>query len=114
MTTESKPKMEKKRVSFTEQETSEYQIRVFKHDILEKDIDKRKHPQGTTLVIYSIGEEIINDLVFSQKSVHIFDAYYDKLKTLGGKLLHLNSWYGTISPNMWDPNPKPKNQRKKK
>ena len=39
MTTESKPKMEKKRVSFTEQEVSEYQIKVFKHDILEKDID---------------------------------------------------------------------------
>ncbi len=59
MTTESKPKMEKKRVSFTEQEVSEYQIKVFKHDILEKDIDKTKYPQGTTLVIYSIGEEII-------------------------------------------------------
>jgi len=28
--------------------------------------------------------------------------------------LHLNSWYGTISPKMWDANPKPKNQRKKK
>ncbi len=114
MTTESKPKMEKKRVSFTEQEVSEYQIKVFKHDILEKDIDKTKYPQGTTLVIYSIGEEIINDLIFSQKSVLIFDAYYDKLKTLGGKLLHLNSWYGTISPNMWNSNPKPKSKKQKR
>ena len=65
MTTESKPKMEKKRVSFTEQEISEYQIKVFKHDILEKDIDKTKYPQGTTLVIYSIGEEIINCLLYT-------------------------------------------------
>ena len=78
MTTESKPKMEKKRVSFTEQEILEYQLKVFKHDILEKDIDKTKYPQGTTLVIYSIGEEIINDLILAQKSALIFDAYYDK------------------------------------
>ena len=114
MTTESKPKMEKKRVSFTEQEILEYQLKVFKHDILEKDIDKTKYPQGTTLVIYSIGEEIINDLVLSQKSSLVFDAYYDKLKTLGGKLLHLNSWYGTISPNMWNSNPKPKSKKQKR
>lgn len=113
MTTESKPKMEKKRVSFTEQEISEYQIKVFKHDILEKDIDKTKYPQGTTLVIYSIGEEIINDLVLAQKSCLIFDAYYDKLKTLGGKLLHLNSWYGTINPKLWD-QPKPKSKKQKR
>ena len=113
MTTETKPP-NKSRVAFTTDEANEYQIKVFKTDCLEKDIDKTKYPQGTTLVIYSIGDEIINDLVLSVKSVLIFDAYYDKLKTLGGKLLHLNSWYGTISPNMWDPNPKPKNQRKKK
>tara|TARA_B100000575_G_scaffold294434_1_gene310341 strand:- start:13013 stop:13348 length:336 start_codon:yes stop_codon:yes gene_type:complete len=111
MTTETPTKS---RVSFTPEEQTDYQIRVFKTDILEKDIDKTKYPQGTTLVIYSIGDEIINDLVLSQKSVHIFDAYYDKLRTLSGKLLHLNNWYGTISPKMWDENPKPKQKKKRK
>tara|TARA_B100001989_G_scaffold224567_1_gene179087 strand:- start:582 stop:914 length:333 start_codon:yes stop_codon:yes gene_type:complete len=110
MTTETPTKS---RITFTSEEQSDYQIKVFKSDILEKDIDKTKYPQGTTLVIYSIGEEIINDLVLSQKSVHIFDAYYDKLRTLGGKLLHLNNWYGTINPKLWDqPKPKPSKKRK--
>ena len=112
MTTETKPP-NKSRVAFTTDEANEYQIKVFKTDCLEKDIDKTKYPQGTTLVIYSIGDEIINDLVLSVKSVLIFDAYYDKLKTLGGKLLHLNSWYGTINPKLWD-QPKPKSKKQKR
>ena len=107
------PKPKEYKVKFTPEEIHEYQIKIFKQEILEKDVDITKWPQGTALVVYTIGEEELNDLVLSQKSVNIFDAYYDKLKTLGGTLLKINNWYGTINPKMWD-QPKPKQKRRKK
>ena len=116
MTTEVKPpnKSPEPLLKFSEDDSYNYQIKVFLQNIKPESVDPNKYPQGTALVEYTIGSETIHDLVMSQKSSNIFDAYYDKLKTLGGKLLKINSWYGTISPKLWNANPKPKSRRNKR
>ena len=66
------PKKPEPKVKFTPEEIHEYQIKIFKQEIIAKDVDITKWPQGTSLVVYTIGEEELNDLVLSQKSVNIF------------------------------------------
>lgn len=87
---------------------SRYQVQIFLHDCQESDIREENYPYDCYLVTYQINNRTYNDLTRGPKRVTIFDAYYDMLNPIGGKVLQIKGWYGKINPKLWG------NQTKKK
>lgn len=88
---------------------SRYGVVVFSHDCVPETIDKKQFPSDAILVTYEINGKIASDHVRGPKIVKVFDAYYDLLKPLGGKILTMEPWYGMVNPKLWG-----NNQKKKK
>lgn len=87
---------------------SRYRVQVFLHDCIESDIKEENYPYDCHLVTYKIGNRIYRDLARGPKRVKIFDAYYDMLNPIGGKILQIKGWYGKINPKLWGNQPKKK------
>lgn len=80
---------------------SQYDVVVFAHDCIPESIDKKEWPSNAVLVTYEIDGVIKHDHVAGPKHVKVFDAYYDLLKPLGGKILTMEKWYGMVNPKLW-------------
>ena len=94
---------------------SNYDVMVFSHDCKPETIDKKKVPSNAVLVTYEINGVVKHDHVVGPKNVKVFDAYYDLLKTVGGKILTMETMYGMINPKLWnDPTTKKSPTKKKK
>ena len=94
---------------------SNYDVIVFSHDCKPETIDKNKFPSNAVLVTYEINGAVKHDHVVAPKNVKVFDAYYDLLKTVGGKILTMETMYRMISPRFWnDPTTKKSPPKKKK
>lgn len=74
-----------------------------------EDIKNGNYPYDTYLISYMSGGKVFNDLTRSQKSVQLFDMYWDKFKH---NLLSIKFANGKINPNSW--NVKPTSKKKKK
>jgi len=80
---------------------SKYDVVVFAHDCIPKNIDKSEWPYNAVLVTYEIDGVIKHDHAAGPKIVKIFDAYYDLLNPVGGKILTMEKWYGMVNPKLW-------------
>lgn len=87
---------------------SQYRVQVFLHDTDESKIDETKFPYDCYLITYQIHDKIYKDLARGPKIVKLFDAYYDMLNPIGGKVLRIKGWYGKINPKLWGNQPKKK------
>ena len=81
---------------------------VFSHDCTPESIDKREWPYNAVLVTYEIDGVVKHDHAAGPKNSKIFDAYYDLLKPLGGKILTMETMYGMVNPKLWGNKPKNK------
>lgn len=100
------------RTELTEQDRelmkSRYGVQVFLSDCEERDIDESKYPSDCYLITYHLNGKDYNDLARGPKRVTLFDAYYDTLDPIGGKVLQIKGWYGKINPKLWGNKPKKK------
>ena len=80
---------------------SKYDVVVFAHDCKPESIDKRDWPYNAVLVTYEIDGVIKHDHAAGPKNVKVFDAYYDLLKPVGGKILTMETMYGMVNPKLW-------------
>ena len=80
---------------------SKYDVIVFAHDCKPESIDKRDWPYNAVLVTYEIDGVIKHDHAAGPKNVKVFDAYYDLLKPVGGKILTMETMYGMVNPKLW-------------
>lgn len=85
---------------------SKYDVVVFAHDCIPENIDKSQWPYSAVLITYEIDGVIKHDHVSGPKYVKVFDAYYDLLKPIGGKILTMEKWYGMVNPKLWGNKPK--------
>ena len=94
---------------------SDYDVVVFSHDCKPASIDKKQFPNNSVLVTYEIDGVVKHDHAAAPKNVKVFDAYYDLLKTVGGKILTMEVTYGMINAKLWnDPTTKKSSTKKKK
>lgn len=80
---------------------SKYDVVVFAHDCKPESIDKRDWPYNAVLVTYEIDGVVKHDHVAGPKNSKVFDAYYDLLKPVGGKILTMETMYGMVNPKLW-------------
>ena len=80
---------------------SKYDVVVFAHDCKPESIDKRDWPYNAVLVTYEIDGVVKHDHAAGPKNSKIFDAYYDLLKPVGGKILTMETMYGMVNPKLW-------------
>ena len=85
-------------LEFTKEERNKIQI-------LEQEIDVEKFddkglPADTHMVTYEIDGKTFSDTVRAYTKVDIFDAYYDKLKSVG-IVTKIESGYGNVRPNLY-------------
>ena len=80
---------------------SKYDVVVFAHDCKPESIDKRDWPYNAVLVTYEIDGVVRHDHAAGPKNVKVFDAYYDLLKPVGGKILTMETMYGMVNPKLW-------------
>jgi len=87
---------------------TKYGVQVFLNDCQVSDIDESIYPYDCFLITYQIDSRIYNDLARGPKRVKLFDAYYDMLNPIGGKVLQIKGWYGKINPKLWGIKPSKK------
>lgn len=85
---------------------SKYDVVVFAHDCIPESINKSEWPYNAVLVTYEIDGVIKHDHVAGPKNSKVFDAYYDLLKPVGGKILTMETMYGMVNPKLWGNKPK--------
>ena len=85
-------------VTFTPAEM--LKIQVIEQEITPNSFNDKELPTDIHIVTYSVGGETYFDAVRAYTKVDIFDAYYDKLKTIG-TLIEIRSGYGHIRPNLY-------------
>ena len=96
------------------EEARRREVLIFFHGTSHEEMRETKGlPSDLHLVEYELNGETHFDGVRSYKMVNIFDIYYDKLKSVGGKVIAIHSGYGTIKPNMFNPDNKKEEKKKK-
>ena len=84
------------------------EVIIHQQNVLEVDLDQKNLPSDIHMVEYEQEGETYSDAVRAGKMSEIFDAYYDKLKEVGGALVSIRSGFGSIKPKLWNPNPEKK------
>jgi len=79
-------------------------VKIFIVNTTEEDViaDNKNLPTDVHLVEYTVGGETYYDAPRAYKTVDIFDAYYDKLTPIGGKVVSIRNGYGNIKPKLWN------------
>lgn len=81
------------------------------HQDCDPDLANNKElPTNSFLVEYVLGKTIHYDIVMSNKSVDIFDHYYD---TYREDFITFNQTEGRINPKLWGYTPKDSKKEKK-
>ena len=78
-------------------------VKIFIVNTTEEDViaENKTLPTDVHLVEYTVGGETYYDAPRAYKTVDIFDAYYDKLAPIGGKIVSIRNGYGNIKPKLW-------------
>ena len=79
---------------------------IHQQNIKEEDLNQKELPSDIHMVFYTHDGKDYSDAVRGIRKADIFDIYYDKLKTVDGKLLDIKSGYGNLRPNMYNDNQK--------
>ena len=77
-----------------------------------KEDNNTKLPYTAYLVEYKVDEEIRYDIAMGDKTVDIFDVYYDKYGKDG--FIGMKQSEGRIQPNRWNVAPPPPKKRKRR
>ena len=97
------------------EEARRREVLIFFHGTSHEEMRETKGlPSDLHLVEYELNGETHFDGVRSYKMVNIFDIYYDKLKSVGGKVIAIRSGYGSVKPNMFNPQSEDSKEKKKK
>lgn len=81
------------------------------HQDCDPDLANNKElPTNSFLVEYVLGKTIHYDIVMSNKTVDIFDHYYDTYKE---DFITFNQTEGRITPKLWGYTPKESKKEKK-
>ena len=75
-------------------------IQVVQQNIDPDNFEDKELPTDVHLVKYTMANEVIFDAVRAYAKVDIFDAYYDKLRTIG-EIKEIKSGYGKIKPKLY-------------
>ena len=75
-------------------------IQVVQQNIDPDNFEDKELPTDVHLVKYTMANEVIFDAVRAYAKVDIFDAYYDKLRTIG-EINEIKSGYGKIKPKLY-------------
>ena len=83
------------------------EVIIFQQNVREQDLNDRGMPTDIHIVEYSHNGLPYSDLVRAGKMSDIFDAYYDRLKEMGGgTITAIKNGYGTVKPKLWNPEKK--------
>ena len=85
-------------VSF--QKSDKVKIQVVQQNIDPNNFEDKELPTDVHRVKYTMAGEVIYDAVRAYAKVDIFDAYYDKLRTIG-EINEIKSGYGKIKPKLY-------------
>jgi len=86
-------------LEFTTKELNK--IQILEQGIDPDNFNHKALPSDTHVVMYVVEGKTLCDAVRAYTKVDIFDSYYDKVKPLNGKILAINSGYGSIRPNLY-------------
>ncbi len=89
-------------ISFTPDELSLLKCKIFKQNVVVNELDESTLPTDLHMVEYEVDGKLYVDSVRAHKAVDIFDPYYDKITSVGGKLISISSGYGKIRPNLFN------------
>ena len=89
-------------ITFTAEERKLLKCNIFDQNIDRGSMDESALPTDIHLVEYEVEDTLYVDQVRAYKAVDIFDAYYDKLQTVGGSLLSISNGYGRIKPKLFN------------
>lgn len=78
-------------------------VKIFIVNTTEEDIvaETKTLPTDVHLVEYTVGGETYYDAPRAYKASDIFDAYYDRLAPIGGRVISIRNGYGNIKPKLW-------------
>ena len=76
-------------------------VLIYQQNIKAADLKESELPTDIHIVEYENEGKLYSDAVRAYKKSDIFDAYYDKLKETGGKIISITNGYGRIKPNMY-------------
>lgn len=86
-------------LEFTAKELNK--IQILDQEIDPETFDHKGLPSDTHIVMYQIEGKLLYDAVRAYTKVDIFDAYYDKVQPLKGRVVTVRSGYGNVRPNMY-------------
>lgn len=75
-------------------------LQIVQQEITPDTFDDRELPTDLHIIRYSVGSDMYFDAVRAYTKVDIFDAYYDKLRTIG-QIHEIRSGLGQIRPNLY-------------
>ena len=98
--------MTKDLINFNAEEKRTLNFNIHQQDIDPSTMDESILPTDIHLVEYEVEGKLYVDAIRAYKMVDIFDAYYDKLNTIGGTLNSITSGFGRIKPKLYNPDNK--------
>ena len=75
-------------------------IQIVEQEIWTGTFNDKELPTDVHIVTYTVAGETYYDAVRAYTKVDIFDAYYDKLKSIG-TIIEIKSGLGKIRPNLY-------------
>ena len=88
------------------------EVIIHQQNVREENLDDRGLPTDIHVVEYSQDGKPYSDIVRAAKMSDIFDAYYDRLKLMGGGVVtSIKSGYGTVKPKLWQADKKEKDNK---
>ena len=88
-------------IQFTAEEKQLLKCNIFDQNIDPKALDDASLPTDIHLVEYEVEGTLYVDSVRAYKMSDIFDAYYDKVSSLKGKVISITNGYGRIKPKLF-------------
>ena len=88
-------------LTFTAEEKRLLKCNIFDQNIDPKNLEEPNLPTDIHLVEYEVEGTLYVDSVRAYKKADIFDAYHDKLKVLGGKVISITNGYGRVKPKLF-------------
>ena len=90
---------------------SKSKVRVLHEDCDPTTVDDKSLPCTAFFVTYMKSGRKCHDLVIAGKQVDIFDHYWDEYRD---DFVTMNQSEGRANPKLWDPNPKPAKESKRR
>ena len=88
------------------------EVIIHQQNVKEENLDDRGLPTDIHIVEYTQDGVEYSDIVRAGKMSEIFDAYYDRLKEMGGgTITAIKNGYGTVKPKLWNPEKKEKDNK---